>query len=430
MASRRVRVSVFALLFGALVAFYAATYDVRNITDTDLNSLQTRALALHADADLTRYDPSPQALWVDWRGGKYSIYGVGVSLPAVPLYAVLARMDVSDDTLQAAAAIPFVAAAVLILYRLLLQLFSRVNATIGTVLFAFGTTMWPVASMAFYQNAGTALFQAVGLWGLFSKSDRGPILAGLGFGLATMVRPIAGIPLVFVGIFYLLKERRSVFRYGLGAALPILVILVQNRWIWGGWLTGGYSHNIAGYHGDVPPALWGLMFGWWRGLIVYSPFLIAGFVGLVIAFRRRADFLESRLLLLGATVVATILLYARFSTWHGGLNQFGYRYLLDAVPFLIVLTVYVLDRVPRLRLYFAPLAVVSVLTMIFGSEPNRYSWDFTFFATRLVDTSLGQAWTVAVNYPLGNLARAAGVAAVAYLFFVASRFLSPDGVNG
>ena len=59
--------------------------------------------------------------------------------------------------------------------------------------------MWPVASMAFYQNAGTALFQAMGLWGLFSKNDRGPLLAGLGFGLATMVRPISAIPLVFVG---------------------------------------------------------------------------------------------------------------------------------------------------------------------------------------------------------------------------------------
>ena len=420
---------MFVLLFGALVAFYAATHDPRNITDTDLNSLQTRALALHGDADVTRYDPNAQALWVDWRGGKYSIYGVGVSLPAVPLYAVMARMDVSDQTLQAAAAIPFVAAAVLVLYRVLLQLFSRVNATVGALLFAFGTTMWPVASMAFYQNAGTALFQAVGLWGLFSKSDRGPVIAGLGFGLATMVRPISGIPLVFVGIFYLLKERRSVLRYGLGAALPILVILIQNRWIWGGWLTGGYSHNIAGYHGDIPTALWGLMFGWWRGLIVYSPFLIAGFVGMVVAVRRRAEFLESRLVLLGAIVVATIVLYARFSTWHGGLNQFGYRYLLDAVPFLIVLTVYVLDRVPRLRPYFAPLAVISVLTMIFGSEPNRFSWDFTFSATRLVDTSLGQAWTVAVNYPLGNLARAVGVTAVAYLFFVASRFLSPDGAS-
>jgi hypothetical protein len=429
MTSRRTRVFVFALLFGALVAFYTATYDVRSITDADLNSLQTRALALHGDADLTRYEPNPKALWVDWHGGKYSIYGVGVSLPAVPLYAVLARMEVSDRTLQAAAAIPYVAAAVIVLYRVLLELFSRVNATIGAVLFAFGTTMWPVASMAFYQNAVTALFQAMGLWGLFSKNDRGPILAGLGFGLATMVRPISAIPLVFVGVFYLLKERRSVIRYGLGAMLPILVILVQNRWIWGGWLTGGYSHNIAGYQGDVPHALWGLMFGWWRGLLVYSPFLIAGFVGMVVASRRRAGFLESRLVLLGAIVIGTILLYARFTTWHGGLNQFGYRYLLDAVPFLIVLTVYALDRLPRLRLSFLALGALSVLTMIFGSEPNRYSWDFTYLATRLVDTSIGQAWTVAVNHPVGNLVRAVGVAAVTYLFFVASRFLSPAGVD-
>jgi hypothetical protein len=416
---------LYALLFGILVAFYALTFDARNITDTDLNSLQTRALALHGDVDLTRYDPPEKALWVEWRGDKYSIYGVGVSLPALPLYAVMARMDVADTTLQAAAAIPFVAAAVLVLYHVLLKLFSPANATAGAVLFAFGTTLWPVASMAFYQNAATALFQAIGLGGLFSKSSRAPWIAGLGFGVATLVRPISAIPLLFVGVFYLASDRKNAFRYGLGAALPILAIVVQNRWIWGGWFTGGYSHNVAGYRGNVPHAMWALTFGWWRGLFIYSPFLFAGVVGFVLAVRRARGFLESRLILLGVISLATLVLFAKFTTWHNGLTQFGYRYMLDAVPFLIVLCVYALDRLPRARSWFVPLAVVSVLTMVFGSQPNRYSWDFNLFPQRFVDSSIGQAWTVAVNYPAGNLARAAGVAAVAAAMFASARILAP-----
>lgn len=424
MTSRRARWALFALLFIVLVAFYAATFSSRNITDTDLNSLQTRALALHGDVDLSRYELDPRALWVTWRGARYSIYGVGVSLPVLPAYAILARMDVSDRVLQAVAAIPFVAAAVLILHRVLLRLFRPVNAVAGSIVFAFGTTMWTVAAMAFYQNAPTALFQAIGLSGLFSRGKRGAFLAGLGFGAATFMRPIAGIQLVFVGIFYLVTNRRDAFSYGLGAALPILGIVIQNRWIWGGWLTGGYSHNIAGYRGDIPEGLWGLLFGWWRGMLVYSPVLGLGFVGLVYALRRVKGWMESRLVVLGLSTIGVIILYARFTTWHAGLNQFGYRYLIDIVPFLIILGLYAVERSPVWRRVAVPLAIVSLLTMIFGAEPNEFGWDGTFFATRLVDTSLGQAWTVAVNYPLGPLLRTLGVGAIGWMLYRSSGTLS------
>jgi hypothetical protein len=284
--------------------------------------------------------------------------------------------------------------------------------------------MWTVAAMAFYQNAPTALFQTIGLTGLFSKGDRGVMLAGFGFGVATLIRPLAAIPLVFVGIFYLATSRRSAFRYSLGALLPMLGILIQNRWIWGGWLTGGYSHNIAGYQGDIPHALWGLLFGWWRGMFVYSPVLILGIVGFVVALQRARGWLESRLVVLGASSIATILLYAKFTTWHGGLNQFGYRYLIDVVPFLVVLGVYAVERSQRLRKWGIPLATMSVLTMIFGAEPNEFAWDGTLFATDPADTSLGQAWIVAVNHPTGALLRTVGVVLIGLVLYRSARVLT------
>lgn len=413
--------AVYVLLFVLLVAFYVATHSARNITDTDLNSYQTRALALHGDADISRYKLDPKALWVDWRGGRYSIYGVGMSLPVVPIYAVLARMDASETALQAAAAIPFVAAAVVLLYWLLVRLFSRGVAAGAAVVFAFGTTMWPVASMAFYQNGPTQLFQVVGVAGFFSRRRWGPAVAGAGFAAATFARPLAAIALGVGGLFYLLRDRRALIPYVLGAVLPIAGMVIQNRWIWGGWLTGGYSHNVAGFQGDVPRATWALLAGWWRGLLVYSPVLGIGFIGMVMALRKARGYIESRLVALAVMVVATILLYARFSTWHGGLNQFGYRYLLDAVPFLIILGAYAVERSQRIRTWSVPLAVLSILTMTFGAAPNRFGWDFTFFATRIEDTSLGQAWIVALDHPGQTLARLAGVALVSGAFFVAAR---------
>jgi hypothetical protein len=261
---------------------------------------------------------------------------------------------------------------------------------------------------------------------LFSKSDRGATLAGFGFGAATFVRPLAAIPLGLVGIFYLVTSRRDAFRYSLGAALPILGIVIQNRWIWGGWITGGYSHNIGGYRGNIPSALWGLLFGWWRGLFVYTPALVLGFVGFAFALRRMRGWMESRLVVLGASSIATVLLYAKFTTWHGGLNQFGYRYLIDAVPFLIVLGVYAVERSQRLRTWAILLAAISILTMIFGAEHNEFAWDGTFFATDLEDTSLGQSWIVAVNRPLGAILRTLGVALIALLLFRSAEALTPS----
>jgi len=381
-SARSGRAAVWMALFAGLVAFFAATYSFRDITDTDVNSLQTRALVLHGDIDVSRYQLAPKALAVVWRGGRYSIYGVGVSLPAAPIYAVATRMGASEPVLQAAASIPFVAVSVLLMFTLLLRLFPRGLAVGGTVLFAFGTTMWPLAAMGFFQNGPQAVFQLLGLLGVFTESKWGPPLAGLGFAAATFVRPLTGIALIFAGLFYLLRGRRYVTSYVLGAVLPLLGVIVQNRWIWGGWLTGGYSHNIVGFHGDVPHALWGLLFGWWRGLFVYSPVLVVAFVGFVIAARRRRSNEDHRMLLLGAIAVATVALYAKFTTWHGGGNQFGYRYLLDAVPFLIPLVLYAIQKAPWTRRPAVLLGALSILTTTFGAGPNNFGYDAKLFTTR------------------------------------------------
>jgi hypothetical protein len=421
----RRRIAAAVLLFAVTSAFYAATFSFRNISDTDLNSLQTRALALHGDVDVSRYRLHPLSLWTNWHGGRYAIYGVGVSLPAVPIYAVAARAGASDRFLQAAAAIPFVAAAVVVMYAVLLRLFPAGLAAASALVFGFGTTMWPVAAMAFYQNGATQLFQAIGIAGFLSRSRRAPVLAGFGFASATLVRPLAAFVLLGAGLYYLVRERRSVVPYALGALVPIAGIVIQNRWIWGGWLTGGYSHNIAGYRGDVPEALWGLVFGWWRGLLAYSPVLILGFAGWVMAIRRRRGFLEERLVVLGAVSVATILLYSKFTTWHGGLNQFGYRYLLDIVPFLVVLGAFAVHRWERVRPWATLFGALSILTMTFGAGPNDFGYDSRFFATDLAETSLGQAWIAALDDPVGSMIRLAGVAAIGWLIYRSASDLRP-----
>src|SRR5437867_5298911 len=143
--------------------------------------------------------------------------------------------------------------------------------------------MWPVAAMGFFQTGPVCLFQAFGLAGLFSRGRWGCAVAGSGFAAAAMVRPTLLIPLVVVGVLYLIEERRQAVLYGLAAIAPFAVVLVQNRWIWGSWLSGGYSQAGVGFHADVPRALFGELFGWYRGIFVYSPVLVVGVAGACLA---------------------------------------------------------------------------------------------------------------------------------------------------
>ncbi len=419
-------------LFVVLVGFLAATYSYRRITDVELNSFQTRALVLHGDVDLDRYERvNRPGFFTQQRDGRlYSIYGVGVSVVAAPIYAVLARTDASEGLLQGAGAVPFVAAAVVLMYVLLSRLCDPRIAAAGAVVFGFGTTLWPLASMALYQHGPVAMFQVLGLIGLFSDKPRGPALAGFGFAAAAFIRPTTAIPFALIGLYYLTRGKRPVAGYVLGSLVLLAGMVIQNRWIWGSWLTGGYSHSGIGFNADMPRALWGLTFGWWRGIFVYSPILLVGFGGFVMALRRLRGAIEPRLALLGVSAVATVLFYSKWTTWWNGLNQFGYRYLLDVVPFLIVLAAYAVSRSERVRLYAMPLAVVSILTMTFGAAPNGFGFDGVKFATRLEDTSLGQAWIAFFDKPVPGMLRLAGVAAIGVLFLALARRGAAEPVPG
>jgi hypothetical protein len=286
--------------------------------------------------------------------------------------------------------------------------------------------MWTVASMAFFPQGPVVFFECVGLVGLFSRRTWGPALAGFGLATATFIRPTAAIPLLLVGAFYLIEDRRAAVRYALGAIAPMIALAVQNRVVWGGWLSGGYFEARIGFNAPWPRTLYRVLFGLWRGLFVYSPALLLGIVGAVLAARRRTGFVERRLLVLAASSLTTILFISRWTDWHGGVNQFGYRLLLEVVPFLVVLGAYAVTRLERLRPVAFLLGSLSILTTTWGAAPSPNGWDGKLFASDIADTSLGQAWIVFFDHPLDGILRLAAVAALCALMFVLARRMAPD----
>src|SRR5207244_4451176 len=110
----------------------------------------------------------------------------------------------SDALLQGAVAVLYCAGAVILLFLALTHFVSRRVAVGGALLFAFGTTVWPVASMALYQQGPMMFFEALGLLALFRRGRRDPLVAGAAFGVAALIRPTALIGLVMVAVVYLI----------------------------------------------------------------------------------------------------------------------------------------------------------------------------------------------------------------------------------
>ncbi len=415
------------LLFAALYAFFAVTFDFRNLTDTNLHSRQAEALVKHGTVDLSRYKLLPAEFAFRRDGHIYSEFGVGISVVSAPIYAVLTRTGATRKLMAGTTAIAFVTGATLILHRVLLKLVPPFTAGAAAAVFALGTPMWPIATTALHEHSAVALFQAVGLLGLFSRARWAPLVAGLGFGFATFVRPTQAIVAGVVGLFYLVRERRHrAVAYAAGAIVGVAGLVIQNRWLWGNWLQGGYANNPEGFHGDPASGLFGLLFSWWRGLLVYTPVLVLGFVGWYFVLRKPRGFVEERMVLLGAISVAMIGLYSFWTEWWGGTSQYGYRFLLEIVPFLVLLGAFAVDRLPQLRRAGFVLAIVSVANMAFGMAPNRFAWDGVKFPSRFSDSPIGQAWIVFAHRPLGSILRIAGVAVLAVFFIAAGSRLAKN----
>jgi hypothetical protein len=419
---QRARLALLAVSI-ACFAFYAATFSFRPSTDAHVNVIQTRALVLHGDVDLSRY--GHQAGYVVRRGTHaYSIYGVGVSVMAAPLLAIVARAGGSVIAHHAVPAIAYAAAAAAAMFVLLTRIFRPAVAVGGVTLFAFGTTIWPTGTTAFWAHAPAAFLVALGIGALFSDDERAPGWAGLAFGLAAFLRLPLALTGGAVGLYYASRGRGPFARFALGATAPVVAILVQNAVLWGSPFRTGYSFYDVGLNGDLATGLRGTLFSWWRGLFVYTPAMVLAVAGGALAVVRARDPHERRYLALALGALATVVVYARFTVWWGGDEQYGYRYLLDGAPSLVMLAAYAASRARSLALAGAALTAASVFVMALGSQPNKHGWDDTPFPAAFGDAPVGRAWQAFTASPGGVAMRLVGVALVVAVFVAGTRALA------
>ncbi len=137
----------------------------------------------------------------------------------------------------------------------------------------------------------------------------------------------------------------------LSAALVAIGWMSYNTAVFGGPLELGYSHSElwteqhhTGFMSLNLPhleAMWGITFGLFRGLFVLSPWLLLALPGFGLWWRSRGYRPEWLVAL--ACVLVIFLFNASSIMWWGGF-AIGPRYLLPALPFLALPTIFVFER--------------------------------------------------------------------------------------
>lgn len=339
--------------------------------------------------------------------GRYvNTFGLGAALTVLPVYAV---MNVFTDLAANRAAWYYgtkVAASLLVagavaLIFLTMRRFAvpALPAAVGALTFGLGTCAWSVSSQLLWQQTPALFFLALGAWCLAGVEDRPRFAAycGMAFGMATLCRPTAVISTALVGGYLLWlalwpgvssrlrpgAERaefnwRPFSLYVLGG-LPFAVLLgaYNAHYLGSPWTSGqmvASEQMVMGQKGadsffqtPLAEGLAGLLFSPSRGLFVYSPVMLLGLAGAVMAWKSPRAF--AMLIPLQAAVLLEVIVSAKHFDWWGGWT-FGPRRVVDTGVFLTLLMIPVIARVVRVRWMcagFGVLLLYSVSVQVIGA---------------------------------------------------------------
>ncbi|HEX7589226.1 MAG TPA: hypothetical protein VF478_12995 [Anaerolineae bacterium] len=291
-------------------------------------------------------------------GESYAKYGYGISLFAVPLYALalaLPDFGLVQTTLLTSAIVIAIAGALMFLAARRLRYTRGVSLALA-LLFGLATPAWVYAKQFWSETFGIfTLFAAFYFLLSFRQEQRtrDAIIGGvmLGLAVATRVTNTALVPFFgwygFVGGFpaaHLPANRRNLRAFAWFALVLMLVALSIAAYNWvrnGSLLATGYRADET-FDNPLLLGLYGLLFSPGKGLFVYVPFLAALPWAAVVLWKRARD----ELFLVLAIFSFYLLVFSAWYYWWGGTN-WGPRFLLPTVPFLVLLVAPAIELAAR-----------------------------------------------------------------------------------
>lgn len=412
----------FVIFFAYITSPNITSFDSRWSIPTAVSMIKQGNADLNEYPDLLKKEDYYHILQVN--GHYYSYFPIGASLIAVPFVVVadaligpainhfpqlgeairhrshepITSFDVISlrQPIELVVASFLTALSALFVYLFILQRTKRSSAAlVGGLLFAFGTSLWSVASRGLWQHGPTILISAVVLYLLIRPNPGKWRFLGIGLllGFSLIIRPTNAIPTAFVLGYILVEHRRYWWIYVLGVLAMLLPFM-------------GYSWSI--YHTPLPPyysasrllisssygeALLGNLISPARGLFIFSPFLLLAAIS---TFRRRR--VLTRLEIFAGLII--LFHWLAISTpryWWGG-HTYGPRYFSDVLPYLFLLLIPTLQELfgqQRLRVTWASaLFVVCIAWSVFVHAQGALNWNAYLWNTHPtnVDQDPARIW--------------------------------------
>ena len=387
-----------------------------------------------------------------YQGHYYTAKAPGLALYSLPVWVVLERIpQVSDARDRAIWALNFWACVVpaIILFLLVRAVGDRLMPGTGlmsAITLGVGTMVLPFATMYFsHIPAATAAFAA---FAILVRERDGPTRPGLVFagGLLAGAAVVFEYPAVLIGLVlgcYVLTVTPRLLRgaaFAAGTAVGVLPLFVFHWLVYGSPIHTPYDdvvavpgtsgHDVVGANGEgvlgvTTPRFSdavNLLVGDDRGLLILSPLVLAGVIGLVLIWRAGSRAEAVACLAVGAAMLVYNSGYTPVfgEIWGGGSP--GPRLLLTSLPFVMLGSGAVFRR--------APLAVVALLaasTALYAAATVTYPrigeegtgpwtwWDSiresTFIDTLTVELGGPRGWAAVVPFALAlSVVIAVGVA--------------------
>ncbi len=363
--------------------------------------------------------PPQNALGID--GNLYSKKGLGVSLVALPLFALGRAWPVMGAIQLALLTNAFLTAiTVYLFYQLAISLaFKPTTAALGALALGLATPLWPYTRTLFSESLAT-FGLCLALMGAFryrvvlrTREPIGPLVA-LSGGLAVLVLARSANAILvapfLVYLAYIRWQQRppvrlwpaygAVFAFALPLGGALLLTIAYNYVRFHTWLTFPLE-PFEKFSTPLATGLIGLLLSPGKGLFWYMP------VGLLLFFGVR-DWRPSgraaEYLLATALIVLTTLFYAKWYDWTGG-RAWGPRMIVIMTPALITLCLPMLDRLRRptrqARWWIGGCLLLSILVQVPGvfinfetleAEAMKSGLTFTQLVWSVAHTPLLSAW--------------------------------------
>ncbi|HEY7421966.1 MAG TPA: hypothetical protein VH541_08140 [Gaiellaceae bacterium] len=366
----------------------------------------------------------------EFNGRTYSDKAPGMSFLAVPVFQAERVLGVAraprswnpegDASLWGVrvftSGLPFLG-CVFLLGRYAELLVPRTGAATAAI-FGVGTLATPLAPTLFEHDAAAALtFAAFVLVALTSRALL-LALAGLLAGTAVLFEYSAAIAAAVIAGFCVYRHGRGLIWLAAGAGPAAVALGAYDRAAFGSPFHLSYRYvankfateQHRGFFGISIPSAHGLYLALVgnRGLLVYSPVLVAAAVGLGLLWRRgfRAETLVAAVI-----VVVFVVVDAGYFLPYGGVSP-GPRFFALAVPFLALGLAGALGRYPRTTLALG--AVSALLTLADAATwSKRPQEDTSWLVRRHYFGNTVWMW-LGSSRPVGvGLALVCGLAAVA-----------------